>query len=264
MSLVSCRLRDVFCRLCAGIAIAVAALLLPVQPAGADVAPTTEYKDVDLRTMTYFSALTGGIDLNNPDVFAEYLEIMYCETYIPIRNNPFRMKEMQQGVVQQVAQDSQTPRELYLRIPTSFLTSGYNFDTQALDVIPTNHMKRVKVMELYQPDKQLCHTRGNAFKQVPVYYSVSLNVPVSLYRIPLQQAIAENVLKRLDRQQNNEAQHIIYATILIRVLSTDPSFRALPGERKLATMLGQVDAIDLYLDHERKLPFKRLNYALDF
>lgn len=219
-----------------------------------------KYEDINIRDLTAFTALTKGVDLNNLSAFLEYLQITNCEIYTPIKNNQFRQQELQRSVLGQIAQHQKELHELHLRIPVTFLTSGYNFETQSLDIVDKDRMKRVNSLQLFSPTDQICDNRGNRYSRLPVLYWVKLNMPVSLYRIPIQRSLAEAITAKLDRRHTNESQQIIYGNILVQIDPIAPTLKTAVSERVTGMLQGQVDAIDLYLDHERKIPFKRLNY----
>lgn len=235
----------------------------PPQADTAKEAPK-KYEDISLRDLTAFTALTKGVDMNDLSTFLEYLQITNCEVYLPIKTNQFRQQEMQRSVLAQLGQHQQELHEMRLRIPVTFLTSGYNFDTQSLDIIDKDRLKRVNSLQLFSPEGPVCDNRGNRYARLPVHYWVKLNMPVSLYRIPIQRSLAEAITAKLDRRHSNESQQIIYGNILVQIDPIAPTLKAAGSERVTGMLQGQIEAIDLFLDHERKIPFKRLNYDVGF
>lgn len=224
------------------------------------------YHPVSLRDLIRFSADQNAIDLTDLQTFNEYLKVTDCAVYQQVKDSQFKQQELQNAVIAQIKKEDKanTGSDLYIRIPLTLLTSGYNFDTQSFDIIQQNRLQRVNSLQIYDDTSMICGSAVNSYQKLPIYHWAQLNFPVSLHRIPLQRSLAETLSQRLNRNASNEAQRIIYANILVQIERIQPTIKRGAGGSVSAVVRGQITAIDLFVDHERKVRFKRLNYLEAF
>lgn len=225
---------------------------------------TEKYTDVNLQALTEFSAQQKTIKLDDAGTFDEYLMATNCQTYMTVKNNQFEKEKLRQQLNENLQKEKSDNHELYFRIPMTFLTSGYNFNTQSFSIIDSNQLHRVNILELAIGELPSCDsTNAYSFVKIPALYKAKLNFPVSLRRIPLEKNMAEALSARLDHSDANESWQIIYGTIFLQIEAIQPQIDKDSGSG-LATLRGQVNAIDLYLDQDRKILIKRLNYAENY
>lgn len=227
---------------------------------------TQQFKPVALSDLARFSADQGAIDLKDLPTFIEYLKITDCHMFQTVKDSQFRQQELQNATIARIQKEDMAHKgsDLFLSLPTTFLTSGYNFDTQSMDIIPLNRLQRVNSLMLYDQRTPICNQGLAAYKKMPIFHWVQLNFPVSLHRIPLQRSLAETLTAKLDRNRGNESQRIIYGNILVQVERIEPEIKKSTHTTPVAYLRGQVVAIDLYVDFERKVRFKRLSYLDTF
>lgn len=241
------------------LALTFALLALPQMVLAADF--TEKYVDVDLKTLTEFAEHHKAINLNSPDAFAEYLKITDCATYLSMQNSQFRQHEQKQILEAKKQAQNEPDKDLFFRIPITFYTSGYNFDTQALDVVPRWQLNRVNVLELVPIKSSVCDgTTSVSVLNIPAIYVAKLNFPVSLRRIPLQKNIAESISTKMLSHPANANWKTLYGYMFVQIDAIQPEINR--AQRFIrATVRGQVNAIDLYLDEDRTIQVKRLNYG---
>lgn len=236
----------------------------PFNGSAAHAKSLENYRPVNLIDLTHMAISMNALKLDDGAAFQEYMKIVDCNGFMQIKDSQFKMQEMQHAVLAQVNKNQALQQKhdgLYISIPTTFATSGYNFDTQSLDIVPDNHLRRVNVLMLTGVRDMICGTRGTEFTRIPTHYRAQLNMPVSLYRIPIQKNLAETVMGRLDISRTRDTHRIIYGNVLVQIEGIQPEISANPSNyQAIGTLRGQVAAIDLYIDHERKIRFKRLSY----
>ncbi len=232
----------------------------------AEAVSADKYKPVNLAELARFSADQGAVDLKDLATFVEYIKLTDCKTFDLIKDSQFKQQELQASTIARIQQEDRANKgaDIFISIPTTFLTSGYNFDTQSMDILPQNRLQRVNSLQIYDDTGMVCNGGVNSYLKMPIFHWAQLNFPVSLYRVPLQKSLAENLTQRLDRNRSNEAQRIIYANILVQIERIQPELKKIGGGATAAFVRGQVNAIDLYVDYERKVRFKRLNYIEAF
>jgi hypothetical protein len=224
----------------------------------------TKYKDATLPYLTRYLISAGLVDNTKTDVVMDYLKICECDIYKMVKDNPFKQQEVQQAVQKKIAkQESVNTQELFIRIPSLLQITGYNFDTQALNVDPRNQMRRVNNIQLLDGDDQVCdQNAASSVMALPLSYNARLNFPMSLVRIPLKRNIAEAVLPKLDKAQR-DGSYIVYTLMYVQIDPVKPDMSAY-GSSRIGTMRGQVDAVELYADYDRKVLLKRLNYGENY
>jgi hypothetical protein len=226
--------------------------------------PDDKYTSSNLADLTKLALHYNAFDLKDPDVFAEYLKITDCPIYSRVSNSPFKQQEIQQTVLRTLASQPKKDKELFFRLPITLMVSGYNFDTQSMPIIPESQFKRVNLLELTNVKSPLCNKEDTSLlRKIPAHYLAKLNFPISLYRIPLQRNIAETLTNKLDRYDGGDNTNLIYGYVLITIEAIQPEFQY-DTLYPQAIVRAQVNAIDLYIDKDRTIKFKRLDFAESF
>lgn len=221
----------------------------------------TDYQEASLLNLTEFSVHYKTIDLKNPELFKEYLKLSECAVSAEISNSPFKLQEAQQRFITALTAKQMQDRELYVRVPIKFRISGYNFDTQSFPIYKQDHLVKVNMLELSPSAARICNNEtSDVLRNLPTFYYAKLNFPVSMYRIPIQQDIAENIAGKLDVY---ETYNVIYGYVLLQIEGIQPE-KTGEGYRSTITVRGSVNAIDLYIDSNRKILFKRLDYEENY
>jgi Domain of unknown function (DUF4852) len=223
-----------------------------------------KYIDVNLPDLTKFSAHYNTFDIKDNASFIDYLKITECNIYTSISKSQFKLQAIQQDFLNYLAKNQKNDKELFFRIPVTFQVSGYNFDTQSLTVIPNSQFRKVNMLELTRDQTPVCQDEDNgSIKTIPAYYNAKLNFPVSLYRIPLQKNIAESLFLRLEPTYSNPNIRIVYGYLLVQIEAIQPETKKVMSYTH-ATVRGQLNALDLFIDRNRKVLLKRLDYAEGF
>lgn len=223
----------------------------------------SDYAEANLSDLTKFAAHYKTIDLADMSVFKEFLKVTDCEIYKNVSNSPFKLQEIQQPYLKHLATQQQQDMELYFRIPVTFRISGYNFDTQSFPVLPDSQFIKVNILELTQVQQQGCVMGEGPSTKVSSNYFSKLNMPISIYRIPVQRDIAESLTRRLAMYRSNENIRLIYGYILLQIEPIQPEIQK-ADIFKRTLVRGNVQAVDLYLDPDHKIPFKRLDYEENY
>jgi len=221
--------------------------------------PTDNYTAVTLKDLTEFSSHFPTIDLNDDIAYSEYLKVTSCDIYRSLKDNQFKLQEAKQALIKERQSAGKYDRDLYFYIPVTFLTSGYNFDTQALTIVQENQLDRVNNFQLFNDMSPVCGERLT-LQKTPYNYRVKLNFPISLRRIPLQKTAAEAVINKLDPSASNTSAKIIYGNIYLQIDPVAPDLLR-PPEKSFVSVHGQVNYINLYVDQDRKILFKQMNYS---
>lgn len=221
-----------------------------------------QYTPVHLPDLARFLVDMDAVDLKDPDTFTEYLQITACDAFKQVKDSQFRQQELHYNTLVRLQEQKKhiSKSDMFISIPTTLLTPGYNFDTQSLEIIPDNQLKLVNSLQIYENRAPVCDKSVFGYAHVPIFYWVQLNFPVSLYRIPLQRNLAETLTNRLDKSRSNDKLRIIYGNVLVHIERIEPQITRTMYGQSYGFLFGQVAAIDLYVDHERRVLFKRLNY----
>ena len=225
---------------------------------------TDKYTAVSIRDLTEFSSHYPVIDLKDDKALLEYLKITNCPTYDTVKDDQFKLQAMKEAILKQRAATPEANRALFFYIPAIILTTGYNFDVQALDIYRTSQWNRVSSFDLYTDTATaICNENAMQITNIPITYTIRLNAPISMHRIPLQRSVAESLVSKLDKNAKNVQTKIIYANVYLQVDPVTPELWK-PPEKNLVFVRGQVNAINLYVDKDRKILFKQLNYSDSF
>ena len=117
---------------------------------------------------------------------------------------------------------------------------------------------KVGVMVVWDMVKTSCNKKASTPLRVfPENYVVKLNLPISLYRLPMQSKAAKSLYESLDNSGTFNAPKVVYTWVYVSIEG------ALPGvtrDKKRGVLLGQVDTIDVFQDAYRTKRLKRLDY----
>ncbi len=220
-----------------------------------------KYKDTGLSSMTNYLIDSGLIPMDKADPVMDYLKISECDIYKLVKDNPFKQQEIQQAIQKKISTHHAIDiQPLFIRIPSVIQVTGYNFDTQSLNIAPQSQIGRVNIIQLMDGNDTLCdNLPRSSINALALTYSAKLNVPVSLYRIPLKRSIAESVLPRLDKLAQKKEISLIYSVLYVQIEPIKPDMVGF-GIRRSGVLHGQLNAIDLYADSRYKVLLKRLNY----
>ena len=223
-----------------------------------------KYTNVSFSDLTKFSAHYKSIDLNDSKAFLSYLQATECDIYNDVKDSLFKQQEVRQAILQSYEATKGQDRELYFRVPAIFYVSSYNFDTQSFTLMLQSQLKRVNNMDLLASNFQVCNNQyAGRLEKIPTSYTLKLNFPVSLYRIPLQRNVAETLFSKLDTYYFDAKIRVIYGYIYVQIEVIQPEIIE-NLSRISATIRGQVNGIDLFIDKDRKNLLKRLDYADSF
>jgi hypothetical protein len=126
-------------------------------------------------------------------------------------------------------------------------------------------MSKVSMMDVLDLKRLPCNAdRSMALKRFPGVYAVKLNFPISLLRMPLAPGAAEGLFDKLESDPNMPQFKSLYTTVYISIEGIMPKIEDYTTYKKRATLLGQVDAIDVYTDIYRTKRLKRLDYSATY
>ncbi len=240
-------------------------LLLIAAPARADV-DTDRYQPVSLQSLALYGVQAQIFSLEEDDYFIDYLRLSECEIYNMIKDNPFRQQELRTALLEKLA-NTEIPPPLFIYKDVTVNVAGYNFETQSLDMDRSSRMQRVGHIGLIDERKNdICGgTPYQLRNPLPSIFNLKLAFPVSLMRIPLQKRFAETVMKHLDESKFG-SQPMLYVRLYFQVepLEADDTDRRTSSRFNQTTFHGQLNMINIFLDHEHKILIKRLNYAENY
>lgn len=224
---------------------------------------SSKYIDPNFSILTSFVGQTDLLDLKDQKVFHDYLRATECDIYKSAKNSQFMLQEIQQDVLKGFATNRE--KMLYVRVPITFDVSNYNFDTQSFSILPHNQLKKTNLFQILPDRFEVCDPHNNVrFTGIPMIYYSKMMAPVSLYRIPLQRDVAEALFPRLDKRSiRDENTRVIYGYLHLQLEPLMPDVQK-TDLYYTALIHGQLNAIDLYVDYDRKILLKRLVYDEGF
>ena len=218
-----------------------------------------KYEDITLPLLTDFLARSKLLPLNTREQLLDYLAVTECDIYKNVMGSQFKQQEIQNAVKQKIAMPVPGDGVLYIRVPTMFYVTEYNFDTQSMTLAPESTMRKVNTLDLISKPVPVCGGLTSAKLKVPGIYNIRLNIPISFYRVPLQKTIAESVYNKMDRLAYGKRFGILYGTMYMQVEPVTPTYDVLYSVTR--TMVrGQLNVIDLYLDPDRKVLLRELDF----
>jgi hypothetical protein len=200
----------------------------------------------------------GFVDPHDPKQLRDYVFIKDCKLYQEHYKDDFMWNKIRNRIIA----DSKTlQNELSNRyvLPVRFHVTRYNFNTKAFDIESTSQLRNVNVLPLYSAssgvgcgdDKKL-----ERLEKLPAHYQVRLDVPLSLYRIPMAENMGRKILAALDVNKSNaEVSRIIYGLVYVTVDSV------MGVESNYAFLLGRIDRLEFFLDQPRTQRIRTLYYS---
>jgi len=221
-----------------------------------------KYEDVTLPLITDYMVRSKGLKLDTQNKMMDYLKLTECDIYKAVKNSQFKQQAIQSAIQRKIDQPIPGDGNLYVKIPTVFYITNYDFDTQSFNLAPKSRMKRANILDLISKNISICDESQSEKMSLPGIYNIRLNYPISFYRIPLQKNLAETVFNKLDFLGGSEFK-VIYGLLYIQIEPVPP---LLDTASSTATALahGQLDVIDLFLDHDRKILLRQLDFGENF
>lgn len=222
-----------------------------------------KYQEVTLTNVLNFLITNKLIELKKTEDYIGYLKIAECALYNSVKDSQFKQQEIQEALKKKFDQPVRGDGILYFKIPTVLGLGNYNFDTQSIDILPANQMNKVNMLALIETDTPTCDGSSAKSTSLPVFYSLQLAMPISLYRIPLKKAIAESILPQLDRLQTGSKIPVLYGMLYVQIEPVPPRFETYFTATR-GMLHGQLNMIEVFTDQERKTMLKRLNYEENY
>jgi hypothetical protein len=220
-----------------------------------------KYTPSNAGVVVSYMARNGVLKLDTDEDLLEFVRITDCNVFKMISDSPFKQQEVNQALRAQLPAEPVTnPEQLRISIPTIFSLKGYSFETQSITLLPQSQIKKANLFDVGDGTEQACGKRKvNERKAIPLNYAVRLTYPVSFFRIPMKQDIAEALLVKMDKRSASSPIRVVYGTLYLQVEPIAPETQRW-GATTRGVARGQLDAIDLYLDYERTTLIKRFNF----
>ena len=222
---------------------------------------TKRYIDPTIKLMTEHLVQFQLQDMDNLEVFKEYLRLTDCDLYKSIHSNQFQQRELKQVLQKAIADSKNRINSLYVRVPFVLQVMRYDFDTQSIDIQPASQFKNINTIEIINVLRNICNEGGVANSTIttmPTSHAVRLHFPISLYRIPLHKDLAQAIFEKLDAAARGYETRNVYGYFYIHIEPIEPEVSSDHLGSK-ALFRGQVDVIDLFSDQEREKLLKRLD-----
>lgn len=237
-------------------------LLLTALPAHAED-PFDRYVTPNINLLTDYAFDSGLVKLQQNSDVVEYLQLKDCTLYNMAKDNIFMQQQMMTQIASgQAERTKKFNKNLHLRIKGSDLNiTRYNFTTQSFDIDPAAQWKNVGLLTVLEFPDLPCGTSVHSrdLKLFPNKFALKLNYPITMLRIPMQSAAAKNIYEKLDANANNKKK-LLFSVIYISVEGTGETVKEGLGYTRRATLLGQVDAIDIFSDYEHTKRIKRFDF----
>lgn len=233
---------------------------LCTSPAGA-VDKFERYNEPNISTLTDYVFDAGMVKIEDNKEILEYLQFKDCTLFNIAKDDLFKQQQIAEQMKKGQADRSKNfNRNLYVKFPASFNVTKYNFTTQSFDLSDDTKMKNVGLMTILEDHGNNCGGYESAPQKFPNIFTVKLNYPITVSRLPLQPNTAKSIFNKLDKNISNNKQKKLYAMMYISIEGTTTNI-ATDIRGHTATLLGQVDAIDVYTDEARTQRIKRLDYS---
>lgn len=215
----------------------------------------------DAAVITTYMARNGLLNVEQDDHFLEFVRITDCNVFNMIQDSPFKQQEVRAALASQLPTEPVTnPQPLFIKIYTLFSLKGYNFETQSITLMPQSQINKANLFDVNNPETPPCGKRKtNVRNAVHNNYAVRLTYPISFFRIPMKQDMAENLLAQMDKRSSVSQTRVVYGTMYIQVEPIAPESQRW-GATSRGIIRGQLDAIDIFLDFERTMLIKRFNF----
>ena len=228
-----------------------------VLSSGAQAAPAPVYAYPTLEHMIDFMFANGYVDPNNVDQLSQYVMIKDCKLFKDYYRNDFTWNKIKTRIINE-QKSLQKDVVNHFILPVNFTITRYNFKTMAFDLAENSQLKNVNHLQLFKGEPLSCDRNAITRKSdvLPLHYDLTFDTPVSLYRLPMAQNMAQQILPGLpNRPQDALQQRLVYASIYLTV----DSVLGITGAD--AVLLGRLDKIDFFLDQSRTQKIKTLWYS---
>lgn len=219
-----------------------------------------QYYDPTMENLVRMLFNFGKLDMSNEDVFEEFMRLNYCNVYQTYRSSEFDWKEIYNEFL--VQKDKFVDKSMYIRyvIPAEFMISGYNPRYSSYTFTEDTYIDDVSVLELYRGLGTKCllsSDRKYRYTALPTKIYLNLELPLSLYRLPVNKVVAEKYMKQMPSFESGRFRKV-YANIYVQIVSS----KDIESDRKNSTVdtYGFVEKILFYTDEMRRRPFKALYY----
>lgn len=244
------------------------ALLLGFAAGGASIAAAAQYYPPTMANLTGMLFNFDVLDLSEKEAFDEFMKINFCDIYRKYSNNEFQWNEIHKAFLAHQDELKESGMTDY-KIDTVFEVDGYDFSVQAFNINDDTAIKEVWALQMNERQRYYCRTDGKADKELrylPNDVLLNIELPLNLYRIPINPNVAEKAMKRL--HHNSRGETLIYATIFVHVETAKKVVVDEKEERRIRrrknrepmNVYGYVERITFYADTSRRYPFKTLYY----
>ena len=154
-----------------------------------------------------------GVDLTDPGMIDEFARVNYCPVFAKYYRDEFRWRHARKAIRQLINRNLES-------YPEHFVVNGrlplgrYDFSEHAFILPPENRLDRVGRFTLKFPWPDGCFP-AKATQIIPMEYTISLDNPVTLSKIPVATMFAEFVSREMDRRENFTRS--AYISFLIRI-----------------------------------------------
>lgn len=229
---------------------------LTVMPAMADKEKV--YHEAEPNILLDYTAQNRVLSFDADINLLEYIQVKNCDLYARIKNDQFQIQTLKQKIAAAI-EKLPPPPSIRVFVPATLLVTGYNFNTQSLQLSSRSTIKRVGIMDLYNMPRQICDDSYKTFQYLPAQYAVKLMRPLSLLRIPIKEDVAKYILQNLDQSDTDRDSKIIYVTFSFTIEGMDSKISSNYRSDRRVLMLGQLDGIDFFMDKERKMRVKHMD-----
>lgn len=218
-----------------------------------------KYEPVTLPLMIEYLVRSQLLPLDSKDKMLEYLAVTECDIYKEVKDSQFKQQEIQNAIKKKIAQPIPGDGTLYVKIPTIFYVTEYNFDTQSMTLDADSRMKKANTLDLLSTNVPVCGTLESSKLSIPTIFNIRLNIPISFFRIPLKKDLAETIYNKMDHESYGKKRNVVYGMMYIQIEPVPPVYdRYYMANRGLVR--GQLNVIDLYLDPNYKVLLRQLDF----
>lgn len=234
-------------------------------PAVADAAQYYQPTMANLMGMLFNLSV---LDLSKKEAFDEFMKVNFCDIYTKYGNNDFEWNEIHKTFLTR-QEELKEPGLTDYKIDTVFEVEGYDFSTQSFNITDKTAIKDVWALQMNTLEYYFCKASDKATKDLmhlPNDVLLNIELPLNLYRIPINPSIAEKAMARF--QHSNKGDALVYATIFVHVetakkIVVDPKEekkRRRRKDRQSINVYGYIERITFYADAGHRYPFKTLYY----
>ena len=201
----------------------------------------------------------GLIDLANDEQFTDYMRLKDCNTYKENMGDDFKWQTVRKTWQDKADEDSQTINRQF-KVLSNLEVTNYNFETLAFDLDTNSQLKNATYLHLFTATNAVCDSVVSAvlgLKGLPTGFQIELDMPFSMYRLPMGQAMGKRILEELEKESDTSKKRKIYLTTYVTLDAMDRIIRTNTGA-KVAIAMGRLERIDFFVDQARTRRFKTL------